>query len=119
MAIDFTTLCDGMRFVFANPVTVTLTRPKTPWAAAASVTVNQVQMQSARQGVADDPMGGDLDGDRRTFRLWLVECQGLPPSSDYEITAPDGSVWTVKQMDTLCKGREFRCHCMARVGTLP
>ena len=119
MALSFAPLADSMRLVQADPVVVTLTRPKTPWAAAASVSVANVQVQSARQDVADDPLGGDLDGDRRTFRLWLVECQGLPPSSDYEIAMSDGSVWTVKQMDTLCKGREYRCHCMARVGTLP
>ena len=119
MPVSFASLCDSMRLVQGDPIVVTLTRPQTPWAAAASVSVANVQMQMATQITADDPLGGDLDGDRRTFRLWLVECQGLPPSSDYEITAPDGSVWTVKQMDVLCKGREFRCHCMARVGSLP
>jgi len=109
-----------MRLTFANPITVTLSRPASPVGGpAASVTVANVQEQMATQQDVDSPMGGAIDGTRRTFRLWLVECSGLLPHDDYEITKTDGTVWIVKQTDVLCKGREFRLHCLARVGAAP
>lgn len=119
MPISMTSVYDAMRLRFSGPITVTLTRPASPaGGAAASTTAAYVQEQAASERSVADPMGtGMLGGTRRAFRMWLVECLNMPPHQGYLITKADGSVWHVDEVEPLCKGRCFRCHCTKRPGT--
>jgi hypothetical protein len=108
-------LCDGMRLTFADPLTVTLTRPQSySGGAPVSVTVNNVQDQFSAEQRVDEPEGGSFGTQRAAFRMWLVECGGLAPHQGCLITDPDGAVWHVDGVDVVCKGREYRCHCTMR-----
>ena len=111
---------DSTRLYHHNRVTVTLTRPASySGGAAASITVNNVQERPATQEDVDSPLGGSLDGTRRYFHLWRVECLAMPPFNSYEITTADGKVWVIKKVETLAHGRRFRCHCLLRNDTAP
>lgn len=108
------------RLLLYDTITVTLTRPASRvGGAAASVTVANVQEQHATQDDQDHPMGGAFHGTTRTFHLWLVECQAMPPWHDYEITKQDGSVWIIKAVEKLAHGRRFRCHCLQAERSAP
>lgn len=118
VTLDMLSVYDSMRLRHQSPITVTLTRPRSyVGGAPASVQVAYVQEQAVTQEDVDSPLGGSLDGSRKIFSLWLVECPALPPANDYEITKADGTVWVIKKTETLARGRRFRCHCLARVGT--
>lgn len=98
------------RFLLLFPETVTLSRPASLLAGpAASVTVERVQGQASRLETADEPSGGALDGEPRTFHLWASECPTLAPSSDFTITTADGLVWVIKEVDRLAHGARYRC----------
>lgn len=104
---------DRGRLLIPNPIVITLTRPASRvGGAAASITVSNVQEQHATQEDQDSPLGGAFHGTTRTFHLWYVECLAMRPWHDYEITHPDGSIWIIKEIETLAHGRRFRCHCL-------
>lgn len=111
-----TPLYDGLRLRFSNPIAVVLTRPASyAGGAEASVDVNHVQEQAAAEEAVEHPMtGGSLEGTRRAFRMWLIECLALPPHRGYFIRKPDNTLWHVDSVDVLAKGRSFRCHCTKR-----
>ena len=115
MPPDMTAIYDAARFRFSNPISVVLTRPQSySGGAQTSVTVNNVQRQPAAEQEVESAGGGSLEGERRAYRLWLVECLALPPHKGYLIIDPDGSTWEVTSVDKLSKGRQFRCHASKR-----
>lgn len=102
---------DRGRLLIPDPITVTLTRPDAPGRSGpASVTVAHVHEQAATEEVVDSPMGGSLDGVHKTFRLWKAECGPMEPGIGFYVTEADGTVWRIKQVDVLARGRQFRCH---------
>lgn len=136
---------DRGRFLLPSPETVTLRRPASRLAPAAFAVIGRVQCQMVDQEVLDSPYGGTADGARRTFHLWRAEClaaggpdgprlvgyfggyfggrceasepAALLPYRDYEIERTDGTVWTIKKVETLAHGRRFRCHTVQRNDT--
>lgn len=112
--MDLTALYDELRNVVDNLVTVTLARPTSYAGAATAAVVLKVQEQAATQENVDSPMGGALDGVRKTFNVWRAECGGLVPYEGYTITTADGKVWVIKSVDRVAHGRRFRCHCLQR-----
>lgn len=108
--MDMTAVYDAARKRFSNPVTVTLTRPASFLGGGeTAVTVRYVQRQPADESEVESPSGGSLEGERRAWRLWLVECLSLPPHKGYLIT-DEGATWELYKVDKLSKGRQFRCH---------
>lgn len=103
-----------------DTVTVTLTRPASyAGGDAASVTVQEALEEASAEQRTDSPMGGVLDGTRRSFHLWLSQCGSLPPQMDYLITKADATVWVIKEVNVLDQGRRFLCHCVQRNDTTP
>jgi len=117
---SFDRALDEGRLLLENELTVTLTRPASRMSgAAASVTVRHVHEQTLSQEDVDHPLGGSLDGSRKTFTLWRVECGAIIPYDDYEITDAGGKIWVIKGVETLAHGRRFRCKCMLRQDAAP
>jgi hypothetical protein len=119
--MDLRYVYDLTRTVVDNLVTVTLTRPASyDGGAEASCSVNNAQWQPPHERSVDSPLGGTLEGTRGVFRLWQVECLLLPgreylvPHRGYLITDPDGEVWEIQEVDGLCHGSQYRCHCTRR-----
>jgi hypothetical protein len=107
---------DESRLYLPDPLTVTLTRPASySGGGQVNLTVLYVQEQPLEEQSVASPMGaGSLEGTKTRFRMWLVECLSLPPHRGYLIRKADASVWHVDRVETLCKGRQFRCHCTRR-----
>jgi hypothetical protein len=113
--VDMTSLYDGIRLRFSNPITVTLTRPGSYGGGAeASVTVRYVQEQPIDESAVESPLGGSLGGEKTAFRMWLVELGGLEPHRGCLVTKADGTVWHVDRVEVLCRGRAFRLHVTRR-----
>ncbi len=111
---------DEGRLYLEDELTVTLTRPASRMGGpAASVTVANVHEQILSQEDVDHPLGGSLDGSRKTFTLWRAECGAIIPYDDYQITTADGKIWVVKGVETLAHGHRFRCKCLLRQDTSP
>jgi hypothetical protein len=113
--IDMTAIYDAARTRFSNPVAVTLTRPASfVGGAETSVALPHVQEQPAAEQEVESPMGGSLEGTRRAFRMWAIECGALVPHRGYLIRKADNTLWEITSVDVLCKGRQYRCHATRR-----
>ena len=100
-------------------ITVILRRPASLAGPVAELFILNVHEQAGRQEDVDSPMGGALDGTRRTFHMFGLDCAALPPYIDYEIEKDDGTVWIVKSVDLLGHNNRFRCTTLARTDTMP
>ena len=113
MSADFDRALDEGRLYLVDPLTVTLIRPASySGGGQAARTVQYVHEQPASQDDVDSPLGGSLDGTRRTFHLWRVECEPVIPHNDYQIVMPDGKRWIIKGVEILAHGRRFRVKCL-------
>lgn len=118
MGVDFDRALDEGRLYLEDPLTVTLVRPASyAGGPSAAAVVQYVHEQPASQEDVDSPLGGGLDGTRRTFHLWRVECGGLVPHNDYQIVTADGKIWVIKSVEILAHGRRFRVKCLESQAT--
>lgn len=103
-----TDLYDASRLVHATPITVTLhTRT------AAGVTSSQVVPYVHKQAETLDnatTAPAVTESETTIFRLWAIELAGTVPRKGFRIELADGTFYSVTKVETLSKGRSFRCH---------